>query len=410
MSARLTVLEKNRLVDGLLLAAIPAGLLLFAAFLRWHFLPGTLGVHLAVISAVVRFGVARENARARPVARTVRASAQGVRVDDRFIPRRTIVEGWYQPKLNGESTVRLFDKGKRILFEAKVEDEDQARSILRALGLDASQKRVQFRVASPVATSQFRVFGSCLALAMVSSILGNALHVAWNPLLFFGPMLLGGLLASVPGKITVGLDGILQQWFFWKRFTPLHAIRNVMTEGEREIRIAMIEGKDQVIAVSTQKRWGGVYTERRNMIVARMREAMAASRAPGRGVDVTALVARGTRSLEEWKKGLAALESGDSGYRQAALREEDLWRIVEDPRASSDARAGAAMLLRKGLDEAGRARVRVAAETTASPHLRIALEKASDGAGDDEALAALDDIEVARASTSPLRAGASGGR
>ena len=71
-------------------------------------------------------------------------------------------------------------------------------------------------------------------------------------------------------------------------------------------------------------------------------------------------------------------EASDASYRQAAVREEDLWRVVEDPRArSGDARAAARSCWR-GLDEPGKARVRVAAErATASPKLRVALEAAT---------------------------------
>lgn len=406
LTARLTVLEKNRLVDRLLLAAIPAGVGVFLSFLLWHFLPGTFGIHIAVIAAVVRFGVARENSRAHRVARTVQASAEGVRVDDRMIPRSAIAEGWYQPKVDGESTVRLFDKSKRILFEAKVEDEDQARSILRALGLDASQKRTQFQIPSPLAQSQIRVFLACLAVGTFSAFVAPLLRTHAGPLPFFLPVALVGMIALLPRKLTVGVDGILQRWLLWKRFTPMSSIVEAHAEGEREIRLQLANGKEEVITVSTAKRYGGIYTERRNMILARIRESARAHRHVGPHADLASVVARGERTLDEWKKSLVALAKGEAGYREAAIREEDLWRVVEDPRASSDARAGAAMILRKGLDEEGKARVRVAAEATASPHLRIALERAAD-AGDD-AFEALDDIEVA---TSPaLRAGASEGR
>ena len=76
-------------------------------------------------------------------------------------------------------------------------------------------------------------------------------------------------------------------------------------------------------------------------------------------------------------------------------------RVLGDARASEDARAAAALLLRKGLDAPGKARVRVAAEATASPKLRVALE-ASISEDDEAALAALDHVEV-----KALRAGAS---
>src|SRR5262249_20710300 len=74
----------------------------------------------------------------------------------------------------------------------------------------------------------------------------------------------------------------------------------------------------------------------------------------------------------------------DRGYRQSAIRDEELWRVVEDPRAPQDARAGAALLLRRSLDDAGRARVRIAADAAAAPKLRVALDAAA--AGSDEAI------------------------
>ena len=53
---------------------------------------------------------------------------------------------------------------------------------------------------------------------------------------------------------------------------------------------------------------------------------------------------------------------------------------VEDPSVGEDARAGAAWVLRRGLDDAERQRVRVAADATASPELRASLEATLDEA------------------------------
>jgi hypothetical protein len=57
------------------------------------------------------------------------------------------------------------------------------------------------------------------------------------------------------------------------------------------------------------------------------------------------------------------------------------------------------MVLKNTLDDAGRARVRVAAEATASPKLRVALESATAGADErlEEALAELGEEERASA-------------
>ena len=75
---------------------------------------------------------------------------------------------------------------------------------------------------------------------------------------------------------------------------------------------------------------------------------------------------------------LDAVQVGvDGGYRRAVVSDEALWRVVEDASVDEETRAGAAVALRKMLDEPGRARLRVVAEATASPRLRVALEAAS---------------------------------
>lgn len=380
-------------------------MLAFAAFMLFRFSPGALGIHFAIIASVLRYGINRDNSRAKPVDRDIRISSEGVRIDNELLPRNEIAEGWYQPRAAG-STIRLFDKRQRVVFEARVSTEEQAQEMLRELGLDASQRRAEFRTVSPAVVRQQTGIGVG-AIAMAVMLLSKHwMHMSAGPWPFIAIMGSFMLLALLPEKVTVGVDGVLVKWLWQKKFFPMRDIVTIHAEGPTRIRLELTGGRVETIstASSKQRNRGGVYTERRDMILARIREAWQTHRAQGPGADVATLVARGTRSLEEWKKALAGLESGDAGYRQAALREEDLWRVVEDPRASEDARAAAALLLRKGLDERGKARVRVAAEATASPKLRVALEAQVAG-DDDAALSALDEVEV-----KPLRAGASGDR
>jgi hypothetical protein len=379
-------------------------LLLFGAFLLFRFSPGALGIHLASIATAFRFGLARDNSRAKAVDRDIHISSEGVRIDGELLPRRLVADGWYQPRALG-STIRLFDKRKRIIFEARVSTEEQAQAMLRALGLDASQKRAEFRTVSPLAVRQQTGIGVGAVAMAVMLLSRHFLHAAgpWPFISILGAFM---LLVVFPAKVTVGVDGVLLKWLWQSRFIPMSDIVTIHAEGPTRIRLELRDGRVEIISTASAKQRGrrGVFTERRDMILARIREAWQTHRARGPGADVATIVARGTRSLEEWKRALATLEAADAGYRQAALREEDLWRVVEDPRASEDARAAAALLLRKGLDEPGKARVRVAAEATASPKLRVALE-ASISDDDAAALAALDEVEV-----KALRAGASEGR
>jgi hypothetical protein len=72
---------------------------------------------------------------------------------------------------------------------------------------------------------------------------------------------------------------------------------------------------------------------------------------------------------------------------------EKLWRIVEDPAAPADARAGAAVALGHGADEDSRARLRAAASATAAPKLRFAIETAAKDEPEEALAAALAEVE-----------------
>lgn len=394
---RLVVLEKNRTVDNVFRGLIGLGALLFVVAIAAHIPLFVLGLHLSVISALLRWGVVRQNAYAKPVERAVEASRSGVTADGALLERARIADGWYQPrapvkswlkKRPATSTVQLVDKRKRILFESEVESEEQAVQMLNALGLSASQKRAEFRGASDIGATQGRMFafGVSIAIAiaaMMAFSTGHHVNPSFPMVLLAVPF---SLLSAFPSKITVGVDGILMRWLWRKRFVPMSRVVSATADGSTRIRLELTDGSFQTIYTANNKRSGGVYTQHRDLVLARIREAMRAYREMGPGADVATLVARGERTPAEWKKALSALGENDASYRQAAIREEDLWRVVEDPRAAADARAGAAHLLRKGLDADGKARVRVAAEATASPKLRVALEAVAANAGSDEAV------------------------
>ena len=76
--------------------------------------------------------------------------------------------------------------------------------------------------------------------------------------------------------------------------------------------------------------------------------------------------------MTTWLSELKKLREGEGGYRNVALREEDLWRVVEDPGAPEEARAAAAVLVRNA--DGAKPRLRIAADAVASPRLRVALE------------------------------------
>jgi hypothetical protein len=136
-------------------------------------------------------------------------------------------------------------------------------------------------------------------------------------------------------------------------------------------------------------------SETRDALLVRIRAGIAALEG-GRTEDVSSLVARGGRPLDEWMRALTALSSEGGGYRATALPAERLWRVVEDPAADPTARAGAAAALRATLDDEGRTRLRVIAESSVHPRVRVALDAVAASSSDhderlEEALDACED-------------------
>jgi len=105
--------------------------------------------------------------------------------------------------------------------------------------------------------------------------------------------------------------------------------------------------------------------------------------------------ARGERSFAEWVARMRGLLDRGTGFREVRLDRDDTLRVLEDPDASPEARVGAAL----AVASAEPARVRVVAETCASPKLRVALEAAADGEVEEEVVAAA--FEELRSATAP---------
>ena len=182
--------------------------------------------------------------------------------------------------------------------------------------------------------------------------------------------------------LDVGTDGLLMRWLGRRRFIPYDSIRSV-ERGGSSLRVVLESGKTVTLELGAVARRARLDENfERDALQARLEQALAAHRCSTRR-ELPVRLARGARSVAEWRKELEMLRD-DGGYRQTAMRDEDLWRVVEDVSAPEEVRAAAALAVRP-TGEAG-PRLRVAAETVASPRLRVALETAADPVAKDEAL------------------------
>lgn len=400
----LDVLEKNKLVAYLALGGVIGGPLMLAAAAARIFPPGVMGAHVFIVGLLLGFASIWRNLRPRRRRAEVHADADGIRVGGALaVPRARIADGFFQPRPARDqkkassigSSVRFVDKYRRVVFEAEA-SEDEALALLRALGLDPGSKRVEFNGSSPLFATFARnmafVFLSMFGMFVASFAL-TAMGLRADVFPFLG-LPAWFLLGMLPSKISVGIDGVHERWLWWKRFVPMSSIMAVERIEERQIKLRLRDGGEHTLFTSMRRnnRIRNPYTKAHgDAIQARITEARAAFYERTPAADVSALVAKGERTHAEWLAALTKLREAEGGYREAVVRDDDLWRVVEDPSASADARGGAAMLLRRSLDDEGKARVRVAAEATASPKLRVALDAAA-GETDETLASALEEL------------------
>jgi hypothetical protein len=309
-----------------------------------------------------------------------------------LVPAAEIRAGFVVPDGGHGPRVRIQRKMK-LPVEVRVRDEAEGRELLRALGLDATQRAATFstpsRAMSDPVWSMILGFGFALffvALGILRARLG--IHGGGVQLPIVATYL--AFLFLTRTSITVGADGILRSWLGKKEFWSYGDIVSVRSfldssfwrkQKWQGIELVLRSGEAVRIPVSSKQSF---QQSNLDLINERIREAMESHRL-GDAATETALLARQARSVTDWVQSLRAIGSGAHvDHRTAPVAPERLFRIVEDPSLTASARAGAAVALGASLDAGGKARLKGVAGATAAPKLRIAIEAAA--SGDDAAL------------------------
>jgi len=201
-----------------------------------------------------------------------------------------------------------------------------------------------------------------------------------------------------PTWIQIGADGVMLQGAFRKRFfshADIVQARPVTKLGvslDRSVEITLRNGRKHLFPASNEAE-AAVVCDR-----LRAAQAVAAGQERARLLDV---LARAGRPVTAWKEALGSLVV-KSGYRAAGHDLEAVMRVVEDVAAPLEQRVAAALAARPHGGEAVEKRIRIAAAACVEPRVRVALEKASAGALEDEALAEIG-AEEARSATRRAR-------
>ncbi|MBI4956390.1 MAG: hypothetical protein HY908_30515 [Myxococcales bacterium] len=252
------------------------------------------------------------------------------------------------------------------------------------------------RLGRTVAVLLGAVVGWFLATAGLSGAFGSSVAPVLLPAGLV-PLLVAFLVyMNLSGALELGQDGVLLDTRDRRRYVPFADLADAppyeeVTLGKVLIGVELVLATGERIRVPLGENVFGT-DKKVAALSARLRAALAIYR-EREGGDESAFLRRGERTPDAWLARLRGLgEGANANLRTAPLEAERLWRIVEDPSADAPVRAAAAAALGRELPQEGRARLRIVAEQTAAPKLRIALESVA--ASDDEALvAALGEVE-----------------
>jgi len=260
-------------------------------------------------------------------------------------------------------------------------NDHDARAFVRALGLDPREGITRFRMPMSAQWHSILIFSLVMAITALPVFALLAIHPVGLFVLAMWIVFGFSLMRALRRTVTIGGDGVLIEGFP-KRFVSYSDVASI----EREERssaggVPMVSRGFFLVLRSGQRIFLNTMQER-------LREGMfegdylfdaavSAHVAASHGAAAaTAALFRGDRTTSEWLLGLRT--AGESRYRVAALREEELLSILGDPKADPTARAGAAICLAANGDDA-REKIRIAAEEIAAPKLRAAIDAALEG-------------------------------
>lgn len=352
-------------------------------------LPSVLGLVLllsmaGIMSAPLLFAVSQLLRLTWGRAARASASRAGLLVTrggtSRVTPTADIALGAVLPRTRGAELCLTLTDGDQVALH--MDSVVAAEALLAALELDPDQRRTE------VAWNPLRrrvgggVVGFVGSLVLFTSLIGvvgeTELAVPLAFLMVCVPFLAAGAGArAVARSVSVGRDGVRARDALTRVEVDFEDVTEVRVQGT-QLRFARANQLPlQVSLADLDPSWRELVLERIQQARARYAERVGSRAEP---------FARGARALEEWRGELRTLLTRDAGFRGAALRRDDALRVVEDPNAALDARVGAALALMGSATEGERLRVRVAADTSVHPKVRIALEAALEGEVEEELL------------------------
>jgi len=291
-----------------------------------------------------------------------------------------LIQGAVQP---GGTLVVDDDRGRRFTIEGS---EARAAELLDALELEPEKRRFVFAWERALPRVMGLLGGLVASFAALSIPISYLEHThamgAYSCFLFTAPWLVAQLVSRWMARrqLAVGLDGIeakSRKGRALLRFADIEEVRDVGASLEVKTRDGVVhrllaDPADPAVAAAIRER---------------IREALALARVrAGKATIASALLERAGQSLGEWRASVAKILTAATGFRGAAVGAHELREVLDDVTATAEQRLAAAIAL--GADPASRPRIRVAAQASVSPRLRVALEQLAEGDAEDAVIEA----------------------
>ncbi len=318
---------------------------------------------------------------------------QGLLIDHRFVAPRDAFVGAAIERIRDDGQCRLLlvynDRGLSKIT-LLVPDIATAKAVSRALGIDADQRvtRVSFSQTWGLPERYLPTIALSLILGALFVFAHGFIPIGW--LVMFIVVLVSHRLAQArvnQTRLTVGSDGVFRERFMRDRFVSFAKIARV-TRKDGGLFLELRDGgamrlirRRLTAADEVRSPMFDIFAE---LLALQIQRAMEVRHELTRAAEDDSLVARRGRPPKKWIDDLRSAPRTGNDYRTLPVGDESLPRLVADASRAADARIGAAIALRAREGEAVVPQLRVAAATTASPKLRVALEKIADGAPDDE--------------------------
>lgn len=351
-------------------ALLIASLALLAVALAPLIVPVRVFLSSAAVAAFVAFVVLRSSSR-RVFRGPVTASRRGLVVGDELVCSADELSTGGYGGVRGARCLTLFDERHRVRVQVFGTSE-LADRLLAGLRPGLRPEAVDFVAISRALVTRGRLgllVVYCVGVAAVAvRLLGTSAVWIALPLL-----LLPAVLAVARSRIRVGADGVSIRWLSRERFVSFAEL-DELADIPHGVLLVHRGERIPVIVTDTQE---SDEANRGDALRRAVRHAYARHRHRG-GADASSVLARGHRDPDRWISHLEELGACE-GYREVSLTLDALWAVLDGSAAPASARAGAALLLSKrGLDDAGRERMRATAKAAASPALRAALDAIAD--------------------------------